>query len=301
MNRVLKTASIALATLIAAIAVVLTVFFMRVELKRGAEVKAAVVPFEIPTDPASLAEGQRLVKVKACSDCHGSDLAGKTFIDEAPIGKFSGSNLTLGKGSVVASYGTEDWIRAIRFGIGPDHHPLIAMPAGDFHGISNEELGKMIAYLKSLPPVDRENPPQSIGPMARVLYNLGQMPLLFPYEEVDLNAQPVDKVEPGPTVEYGRYLSQACTGCHGPGFSGGHIPGTPPHWPDAKNLTPSGEFANWGLADFKKVLILGLTPNGHQIDPQFMPWQSTQAMTDVEIEALYKFLKQLPARSEGTR
>lgn len=301
MKRIFKLAGLVLIGLLAALVLVFAAFYARVEFKRGSRVDVTVTGFSIPTDSASITEGQRLVQVKACADCHGSGLSGKTFIDVPPLGKFSGPNLTSGKGSAVANYKDEDWIRAIRYGLGPDHRPLIFMPAGDFHGISNEDLGKMIAYLKSLPAVDQETPNQVVGPMARVLYNLGQLPLLFPYEEVDFNDTPIERVDAGPTIEYGRYLSSACTGCHGAGFSGGHVPGTPPSWPNARNLTPSGRFADWSFDDFKTALTQGLTPDGHQIDPQFMPWKSTQAMTDIELEALYKFLKQLPAKTEGTR
>lgn len=300
-GRFFKRVGRVLVGFVAIIIMAFTLFYLRVEWKRNAIITVDVKPIDLPSGPDSVAEGKRLVQVKACSDCHGEDLAGRMFINEPAIGRFSGSNLTPGRGSVTLNYKVEDWVRSIRFGIAPNGRPLVAMPAGDFHGISNEDLGKMIAYLKSLPPTDRESELQSIGPVARILYSFGQMPLMFPYEDVDLESTPIESVESAPTVEYGRYLSQACTGCHGPGFAGGHIPGTPPEWPDARNLTPSGSFGTYTLADFEAVLREGVTPDGRHIDPQYMPWKSTQAMTDVEIEALYKFLKQLPPRPDGTR
>lgn len=301
MGRILKLAGLALGAGFSIFVIALIVISVRVEFIRNSKIEAAVQPIPIPTDEASLKEGKRLVQMKGCMDCHDSDLGGRTFIDEPPIGRYSGSNLTPGRGSVTANYTDEDWIRAIRYGIAPGGRPLIFMPSDEFQHLSNEDLGRMIAYLKSLEPVDRETAPISIGPVARVLFTLNQMPLLFPHIHVNMEAQAVDSVPVGATVEYGRYLASACTGCHGPGYSGGPIPGVPPSWPQAANITPSGRIANWSFEDFKKVLTQGITPDGHQIDPLHMPWKATQAMTDIEIEALYLFIKQLPARTPGTR
>lgn len=301
MGRILKWAGLALAAVFSFIVIALIVISVRVEFIRNSSIKVAIQSIPIPTDEASINEGKRLVQVKGCMDCHDTDLGGRTFIDEPPIGRYSGSNLTPGQGSVTAHYTDEDWIRAIRYGLSPNGRPLVFMPSDEFQHLSNEDLGRMIAYLKSLAPVDRENAPISIGPLARVLFTFNQMPLLFPYRNVNMGAQPVDSVPVGATIEYGRYLAAACTGCHGPEYSGGPIPGVPPSWPQAANITPSGRVANWSLAEFKKVLTEGITPDGHQINPLHMPWKATQAMTDIEIEALFLFLKQLPPKTPGTR
>lgn len=301
MRRVVKIAGFGVLGLVLVAIAAFIFFYARVEAARGKTISVDISPISIPVDALSIAEGKRLVQTKACADCHGPDLGGATFINDPPVGVFVGSNLTPGKGSVVAGYKDTDWIRSIRYAISPNGHPLVFMPSGDFHGISNEELGRMIAYLKSLPPVDRENPASTIGPVGRVLYNLGQLPLLFPYEEIDFSATPIESVTAAATEEYGKYLSMACIGCHGSGFSGGRIPGTPPQWPAAKNLTPASRVAKWTLDEFKKTLREGLPPDGQQINPQFMPWKSMQAMNDVEIEALYKFFQKLPPKPDGMR
>lgn len=301
MRRILKFVGVALAGAVSLIMITFIIFSLRVELIRNSTVDVSVQPIPIPTDEDSIAEGKRLVQMKGCWDCHDSDLGGRTFINEPPVGRYSGSNLTPGQGSVTTNYTDADWIRSIRYGIAPNGRPLIAMPSDEFQNLSNEDLGRMIAYLKTLAPVDRETVPISIGPLARVLFNLNQLPLLFPYLNVNMEASAVESVAVGATAEYGKYLATACTGCHGHGFSGGPIPGTPPSWPAAANITPSGRIANWTFEDFKKVLTEGITPDGHQIDLLYMPWKATQAMTDVEIEALFLFLKQLPPRTAGTR
>jgi len=42
-------------------------------------------PLAIPTDSASLAEGERLATLLGCTDCHGANLAGSMFIDALPF------------------------------------------------------------------------------------------------------------------------------------------------------------------------------------------------------------------------
>lgn len=301
MKRVLKVTGLLFAGVLTVVILLVAFASLKVERQRAAHITVNPDTITLPTDEASLAEGKRILQTKGCAECHGTDMAGKTFVDEAPIGKFSGSNLTTGKGSAVAGYTEQDWVRAIRFGVDPKGRPLIFMPADDFNSMTNEELSRMVAYIKTLPPVDKESEPQHIGPVARVLYNLNQMPLLFPYERVDLNAKPVESIAPAETPEFGKHVAMGCTGCHGPGFGGGQIPGTPPSWPPARNLTPGGRFAQYSLEDFNKVLREGITPDGKQIQPQFMPWTATKAMTETEVKALYAFLKTVPAKEDGTR
>ena len=106
-------------------------------------------------------------------------------------------------------------------------------------------------------------------------------------------------VEAEPTARYGAYLAAGCTGCHGPGDSGGKIPGTPPDWKPAANITPAG-IGHYTEADFIRALREGRRPNGAPID-SLMPWRLTREMTDVELRALYAYLRTVPARPYGNR
>jgi cytochrome c553 len=93
-----------------------------------------------------------------------------------------------------------------------------------------------------------------------------------------------------------------CLGCHGPGLSGGKIPGGPPQWPAAANLTP-GEGSVMGrypdAASFLAMLRSGKRPDGSAI--QVMPFESLAKMSDVDAQALYAYLKTVPARAAGQR
>jgi cytochrome c553 len=99
-------------------------------------------------------------------------------------------------------------------------------------------------------------------------------------------------------VAYGAYLATSCAGCHGADFSGGHIAGTPPSWPDAANLTPDPSgLADWSEADFRQALRDGVVPGGRRLQTDYMPVRVTRNFTDEEISALYAYLRSLPAKS----
>lgn len=260
--------------------------------------EVAAETLQIPTDEESVVLGQHIAESRGCTDCHGENLAGDVFWNDGAMGTLYASNLTGGRGGIGGTYTDADWVLAIRHGIGPDHRPLLFMPSQEYWYFNNRDLTALIAYLKSLPAVDNETPEASIGPLARVLYMTGELPLVSA-ELIDHTGRP-PAPEPGVTVEYGEYVAAACTGCHGPGLSGGSIPGTPPDWPPASNITPGGDLADWSEDDFITALRTGVTPSGYELS-EFMPWQTTAKMTDQELKALWLYLQSLPARPTGQR
>lgn len=257
---------------------------------------AAVV---IPTDQASLDRGRHIAQTRGCVDCHGTDMAGAKVVEDPAIGQLHGPNLTRGLGGIPANYGDNDWVRAIRHGLDANGRVLFLMPSQEFAHMTNTELGELIAYLKSVPPVDRPRGPVSVGPVGRALVLAGKMPIAA--ETIDhANLQP-STVTPGRTLEYGRYLAVGCIGCHGPNYSGGKIEVGPPDWPAAANLTPhpKGTISTWSEADFIQTLRTGRRPDGTDLSP-VMP-RNFGLMHDEELGALWLFLKSLPATSTGTR
>jgi mono/diheme cytochrome c family protein len=108
--------------------------------------------------------------------------------------------------------------------------------------------------------------------------------------------------KPGITPEYGKYLTYSCTVCHGPTFSGGEIPGFPPEWPSAPNLT-SGKGSRlpiWGEGGFIEIMRTG-KKHGRTINPDYMPWQSYRHMTDDELRAVYTYLQSVQPKDFGNR
>ena len=181
----------------------------------------------LPIDAASLAEGQRLVTMRGCTDCHTPDLGGQVLIDDPMLGTFATANLTSGQGSATAAYTVGDWERAIRHGVGPDGRGLVIMPSYEYAGLSDEQVAQMIAHLRTAPPVDRVPAEPVLKPLGRALFLAGQLPLM-PAELIDQDVAHVASVPAEASAEYGAYLSTTCTGCHQPNLAGGVVPGSAP-------------------------------------------------------------------------
>jgi len=294
MKRVLKWIGILLAAVVGVIVLIALAGYFVSEQRINKTYTIADEALTLPTDASSLAEGQRLVTMRGCSDCHTPDFGGKVFIDDPMLGSISTANLTGGEGSATVNYTVADWERAIRHGIRPDGRGLLVMPSYEYAGLSDEQVTQMIAYLRTVPPVDRTPAEPRLQPLARALFLAGQLPLL-PAEMVDQDAAHVASVPAEASVEYGAYLSTTCTGCHHPNLAGGPTPGSAPGDPLAANLTPAGHLVNWTLDDFKNTLRNGVTPEGKVLDPAVMPWPIAAQMTDVELEALWLYLNSLPA------
>jgi mono/diheme cytochrome c family protein len=264
------------------------------------EFHVTVRPVAIPTGADALARGRHLAETRGCNDCHGADFGGGKVIDDGAMGRIHAPNLTRGRGSRIAAFTDEDWVRAIRHGIGPDGRGLIVMPSLEYSQLSDEDLGELIAYLKTVPAVDRERTPASYGPVTRVLLTLSPEKMISANAIDHAHAGP-PAVAKGPTVAYGKYLSAGCIGCHGANLSGGKIDVGPPDWPLAANLTPhpTSRLAKWSEQDFISVVRTGVRPDGSAVNP-VMPRVFGQ-MDDVELKALYAFLRSLPPVAQGVR
>lgn len=279
---------ISLVLLVAIAAVVLNIM-SRQRLNRVYDV---VVP-DIPVaedEPEVLARGQHLVTVVSdCTGCHASDLAGTLFFEEPSIGRVVSRNITP---AAIGSYQNADYVRAIRYGLEPDGTPLLVMPSHHFQYFSDEDLGAVIAYLKSVPPVERELPEHRTTPLAHVLIALNQLQAI-PAERIDHTVTHRSAPAEAATVEYGDYLLTVspCSDCHGENLAGGQAG---PGEPIGPNLTPGGELAGWTQDDFITLMRTGVHPSGRSINP-VMPWQTFRNMTDVELEAIWLALQARPA------
>jgi len=255
-------------------------------------------------DSASVERGRHLATaISKCVECHGDNLAGTVFLDEPSLARIVAKNLTCGRGGVGDSLTPADIERAVRHGVGRDGRALLFMPSEDYWELSDEDVAAIAAYLEAIPPVDNVLPKTVVRPVGRALLASNQ---------VELAANKILKlrrgrqghtasVPAGPTAAYGRYLADAggCTGCHGPGLSGGPIPGAPADFKMPANLTPEG-IGRWTASDFRRALREGRRPDGTQIDPQ-MPWRLTRLMSDEEIQAVYAYLRTVPPKPFGGR
>lgn len=220
-------------------------------------------------------------------------------IDNPAMGQVYAPNLTPGAGSVVKGFKAVDWVRAIRHGIATTGRPLFLMPSEDYSHLTSEDMADLLAYVESLPPVNRESKPVSLGPVARLLLVTGKIQL--PADIIDHAKVRPAEVEPGVTVAYGRYLAVGCMGCHRPDFSGGKIAAGPPDWPPAADLRPMAgkPTAQWTEADFIRAIRTGHRPDGSELSP-VMP-RSFGQMNDVELQALWTYLRSLDPRAASNQ
>lgn len=264
---------------------------------------AQVTLRDIPVlhDSATLARGQHLATaVGKCVECHSSDFGGSVMIDDPAFARITASNLTNGKGGVLTAYSDAELARAIRHGVKRDGSPAVLMPSDDWITLADDDVAAIIAYIRSMPPVDRELAPLTLRPVGRTLLALGQLPIL-PAARVDHSTRAPASMPVDTSIAYGRYMADVggCTGCHGPGLSGGKVPGTPPEFKPASNLTPAG-IGQWTDVQLESVLRTGKRPDGSELDP-FMPSRYTAMLTATEMTALIRYLRSVPEKEFGNR
>lgn len=264
----------------------------------------AIASVAVPSDAPSIGRGKHYIEaVGVCQVCHGQDLAGADieeckdvpctgFSNDSFFGKLMPGNLTSGHGGIGNVYTDEDYVRAIRHGIGQDNKALLIMPSEQFNKISDEDLGAIIAYLKTLPPVDNELDESGLGPLGRILAVFAGG--LLPATQIDHTAPRTPSPVVGVSAEYGGYLAEICTVCHGGRLAGGEVPGD--DRVKAPNITPGGAPGSWTGSEFVDTIRSGITPRGNVLDPRFMPWNMFRQMTDDELDAIWLYLQSLPAK-----
>ncbi|HET9587873.1 MAG TPA: cytochrome c, partial [Anaerolineales bacterium] len=206
-RKILKWIGIVLGSLVGLLVLAFVVLYTIGSVKWNKLHGTYEVPMEtisIPMDQASIARGEHIATIRICKGCHTENLAGQSGSVPGLL-TLSFPNLTPGAGGVGAINTDEDWVRAIRHGVGHDGRGLALMPSSVFYYLSDEDLGALIAYLKSLPPVDNEMPSTDLGPLGRVMLALGQLPeaLIPNVTVIDHYAPRPVAPEPGVTVEYG--------------------------------------------------------------------------------------------------
>ena len=272
-----------------------TFAWFKTEAMLAHEYEVADPPLAVRNDGAALARGEHLFTVMGCAECHGAGGVG-SLMGDVPVARIAAPNLT--PPALAGRYDADGIAAAIRHGVRPDGTPRRFMPSSDFHQLSDEDTAALVAYVQALPPSSNDPGPFEIKPLGRVLSALGKFHLT---PAAGIDHAPRARVAPpaGPTAEYGADLAQASTGCHGADFAGQHVPGTPPDFPDAANLTPHASgISAWSAEDFQRALRMGTRPDGRVLD-EFMPWKAYASFTDEEVAAIYAHLRTVPAKPKG--
>ncbi|MGH7517120.1 MAG: cytochrome c [Gemmatimonadales bacterium] len=213
------------------------------------------------------------------------EIEGGIFIDDVLLARLVAPNLT----AAVRKYSNADLARIIRRGVRPDGSSVIGMPSEMFSALTDEDLGKILAYLRSVPPHPGPAPERRLGPIARVAFVAGK---LQPAAELIRKAALPTGTHPqdGDSTAAGGYLARtSCTECHGLDLRGG-------------DTAPDLRIA----AGYSFEAFMGLMRTGKALGNRELPLMSRVArgrfshFTDQELRDLYTYLIAAAAKRDST-
>jgi len=279
MGRFLRWTGIGIAALVALAVLAYGAAYVLSErtLRKTFSVPAAMPA--VPTDEASVAEGRRLATVLGCfPGCHGRQGEGAVMFDQPAIARVVAPGLA----SAARQLGDKGLADAIRHGVRPDGRTLAVMPSQAYASLSDADLGRLIAYLKSLPAL-AGTPGAGVtpGPLGRIGFATGKL---------KATAQLVaEAVEPPPASgeasARGRYLAKAACGhCHGTSLRGDSNPEF-----TSPDLAVVGSYS---AEAFTTLLRKGEAVGGRQVGLMSTTARGNLALlTDEEIAAVYGYLR----------
>jgi mono/diheme cytochrome c family protein len=236
--------------------------------------------------PAQITRGEHIANV-LCAGCHSKNgelpLSGGRDVGAdipVPLGSFWSINLT--PAGPLKDWSDGEIMRVLREGIDRDGKPLLVMSANSVRYFSDDDKMAVIAYLRNQPPVVNDTPSPADQPsfLATIFKGAGLIPRPAPVGAI--TAPPK-----GATAEYGAYITRwaECGACHGEDLSGGSG-GLFPVGPNLRVVQ------GWTIDQFKTTLQTGVDPTGHSLSDE-MPWKDFRKMDDMELSALYAYLKSL--------
>lgn len=286
-----KWFGIVLGTLLVLVLIASTIVYFLWENKRNKTYTIAKSNLEIPApDSVVLAHGQQIALMYGCTGCHTKTLQGQSWISNF-LGDLGPSNLTSGKGGVGSKYTDEDWIRSIRHGVGLDKRSLLVMPSPEFNKLGKQDLQALVAYLKSVPPVDNELNPNKMKFVGRAMMAFVFQFDPFMADQIDHEKPILDVPEKAVSLQHGTYMVQPCQACHGEDLKGQPLGG------DASIISSDLTNLNgWTVENFGRAIQHGVRPNGDSLLVNMPRWTM---LDDVDIEAIWLYITKLK-ESEGT-
>lgn len=252
--------------------------------------KIAEVP--VLTDSSAIQRGEHVSRaIAVCQLCHGINLGGKLAFEHPILGKGYTPNLTTGAGGIGTSYSVADWVRAIRHGVNREGKGLLFMPSDHYAHLTDRDIGAMIGYFRSLPPVDNVRSHLELTDFAKLAIDLGLSGEVVRAKQIDRSAS-LSSAFNG-KENSASYIVEVggCTFCHGRDLRGGR--GLEPGAPPGPDITAVG-LKSWNFDQFATVMRTGMRPDNSIIDYRFMPWQGYRHMTDAELRAVWDYLTALP-------
>ena len=259
---------------------------------------------------AEIARGKYVFGATGGCGCHtvkdGPVNAGGRKYD-GPFGTVYSANITPDRQTGIGTWTDDQIIAAIRLGRRPDGERLLPVhPYPIFNGMAEGDLRALVAYLRTLPPVNRANEPKKITvPLFESVFLPAWLAAFAPRETPPAAA-------PTSGVARGEYLVRAvghCGECHTPRtvtmapdtsrFLAGTASG--PEGATVPNITPDADtgLGKWSVEEMAEYLGSGLRPDGDVAGGLMGEViQGTAAgykdMTRDDLLAIAQFLKTIP-------
>jgi cytochrome c553 len=179
----------------------------------------ALVDVTLPDDAASKAAGKKIALTRGCYGCHNKDLSGNYF----PY--WETGMVAANISQKIPLYSDPELFRLLRHGVKRDGTGLWSMPVGMFTNLTDNDILKLMAHLRTIPPVKKEWQQAAFNMKGRLKIISGEI-----VSEVSLARKAVKPftLPDTPTeVQKGNYLVlTTCTECHGYDLKGAY--GSPP-------------------------------------------------------------------------
>ena len=233
-------------------------------------------PLVIPTDPADIEEGRRLAHVTGCTHCHAENLGGAVPVDIPNVVRFVAPNVT----AALPGYSDAELETLLRKGVRRDGTSVFFMPAAMLQHLDDQDVGRIIAWLRTMPRVEGIHGQTEVRPLGRFIIAKGDFKSSAQYA---LEAPPAVATTASDSINRGRYLVMgACTECHGQDLNGEELAKAPP-------LTVA---KNYSAEDFSKLMHEGVALGGRETELMSPTARARFAsFTPAETAAVYQFLK----------
>jgi len=228
---------------------------------------------------------------------------------DGPFGTVYSSNITPDPATGIGKWTDEQIITATRSGRRPNGERLIPVhPYTVFNGMAEQDLKDVVAYLRSVPPINRATPAKKISvPMFESVFLPAWLATFAAIE-----SPPKSAATSG--VARGEYLTRAvshCGECHTPRtmtmavdntrFLAGNPKGKGPEGSAVPNITPDREtgLGSWTEEQITDYLGTGNKPDGDVAGGLMMEVIEGSAagykdLTKADRQAIAKYLKSIP-------